>query len=816
MTQDTASSEPQRQDGDFWNARLRCSKSYAFVSLINVSWGWPNKLQRVSRMSGKELRTRVQQQSSKLWDLASYGFGSKSLHLSSLPRTTNEGLFFWKPGDQLARARMVQLQTPAEAQAILREADQICAHWFNLLGYEQLTFGEPIDWHRDPVHGKQSPLKPWFNIAFLKFSEVGDHKIIWELNRHQHMVTLAKAYLLSGDSRYAQEVVKQWRHWRSANPYPLGINWASSLEVAFRALSWIWIDHLLPSLEFHAFRDELLGGLDFSGRYIERYLSTYFSPNTHLLGEAAALFFLGMLYPDLPRARKWRGLGWEILTEQAGEQVHADGVYFEQSLHYHVYALDLFLHSRQLAHLNGVAIADKFDTALRRMLGVVQALAQAGPPEGFGDDDGGRLFNPRRNRTEHMTDPLALGSLIYSDDFSSARLTEEALWLFGETAIERFPRQPEQRSISVSSQAFTEGGIYVMGGGLPYPHQMVIDAGPQGTGNSGHGHADALSIRLSGNGQRWLVDSGSAVYVGADQTLRDRLRGTAAHNTLVVDGMDQSERVNPFSWRDLANSRVEQWISGRGFTLLSASHNGYMRLRVPVRHERFVFGLDDGVYLIRDSVTGNGRHSLEVNWHFAPEVRVDVRGNIAAATLTGSADCMSLLFAHQGDWIHERIDGIHSPVYGCTEVAPLVKIRATLETPTEIGTILALSSKELATAQLSTYTGGAVRAYEYRAGESTYYFFFHLRSGMWEYGEWSSNGTFLYVQLIGTELVDLVLLRGSAVARRQQPLISVAAPLDWYSWRKRGGIASAASSGTHPPPLLADITTVSTLAPIRP
>ena len=57
-----------------------------------------------------------------------------------------------------------------------------------------------------------------------------------------------------------------------------------------------------------------------------------------------------------------------------------------------------------------------YDAILQRMLAVLAALAQAGPPEGFGDDDGGRLFNPRRNRTEQTTDPLAVGSLLYSRD----------------------------------------------------------------------------------------------------------------------------------------------------------------------------------------------------------------------------------------------------------------------------------------------------------------------------------------------------------------------------------------------------------------
>src|SRR5208282_6768920 len=111
----------------------------------------------------------------------------------------------------------------------------------------------------------------------------------------------AKAGLLSGDHKYARELTAQWRSWIKANPYPLGINWGSTLEVAFRSLSWIWVDHLLAGAEeYEGLRAELAPALAFHGRYIERYLSTYFSPNTHLLGEAVALFSLGALYPQMP------------------------------------------------------------------------------------------------------------------------------------------------------------------------------------------------------------------------------------------------------------------------------------------------------------------------------------------------------------------------------------------------------------------------------------------------------------------------------------------------------------------------------------
>ena len=98
-----------------------------------------------------------------------------------------------------------------------------------------------------------------------------------------------------------------WYSWRKDNPYPLGINWASSLEAAFRSLSWLWIGNLLsgaPDLPV-TFQTDILLALQLHGRYIERYLSTYFSRNTHLLGEGVALLFIGTSCPQISAAQRW-------------------------------------------------------------------------------------------------------------------------------------------------------------------------------------------------------------------------------------------------------------------------------------------------------------------------------------------------------------------------------------------------------------------------------------------------------------------------------------------------------------------------------
>lgn len=779
-------------------------------------------------MDWEEARVRLGQEFHKQSDLVSHRMGARpgTMGLNGAS-TTVAGQFFFSGGEGLERSERADLlrhQLPGDAAAILGEADEICAHRFRLLGYENLSFtanggGESnakstdIDWHLDPVHGKRAPLDPWFKIPFLDFSVVGDHKVTWELNRHQHLVTLAKARLLSGDKKYSRELVAQWHSWIRANPYPLGINWGSTLEVAFRSLSWIWVDQLLAGTpECTEFRAELAPALAFHGRYMERYLSTYFSPNTHLLGEAVALFFLGTLYPQMPRAAHWKRSGWQIVQHEAGRQVRPDGVYFEQSLHYHVYALDFFLYARMLAARNGIDVPAGYDAVLARMLSVVAALAQAGPPEGFGDDDGGRLWNPRRNRTEHMTDPLALGAVIYAKEFCAARLTEEAIWLFGELAVERLSQR--QGHAAPLSTAFPDGGVYVLADSQPFAQIMAVDAGPQGVGRSGHGHADALSLRLTMDGRRWLVDSGSNVYISKDPADRDTFRGTGAHNTLRVDNVDQAVAGEPFSWTEIPTTRAEDWVAGKTFTYFAGSHNGYGRLADPVVHRRHVLNIAGGMWLVRDLALGKSEHELEIRWRFAPDLGVRNSGagrvEISQAGDASGASGLSLIMPEGTVWqaATEVSRTLLSPAYGALQAAPLVRCAARVTLPTETATALIPrhgAIREAGEPRLASMTQAAVQVYELDDQEGSHGFFFALDSAgnnePWSFGPWSSDARVLYCRVAREKLAHLVVIGGTKVSWQGQSLLRAAAPSAFFEWRKRDAVLNTATDGFSVTPL---------------
>jgi Heparinase II/III-like protein/Heparinase II/III N-terminus len=703
---------------------------------------WRQLGQRLARMDGAELRERLRQEVRKRQDAAlaqiGYDFSRRS-YRSAGDRT---GRFFFAADSVESILSLLCQRFPDYSARTLEQAERICRHRFDLLGYRSLDYGDPIDWHLDAVHGKHAPRKPFYRIPYLDYAELGDSKVTWELNRHQHFVTLAKAHRLTGERRYAEEIYSQWRHWQVENPYPIGINWASSLEVAFRALSWIWTYKLLDGASgLPDFRGEWLRGLALHGWHIERYLSTYFSPNTHLIGEGVALFFLGVLFPELASAERWRALGWEIILRQAQRQVREDGFHFEQSTYYHVYTLDFFMHAAVLASMNGIPLPKEFEEKLERMLSALCMLARHGPPPRFGDDDGGRLFDPHRNHSEHLLDPLATGAILFRrGDYKAAAvgLRKETIWLLGSDGVRQWDELQELCTPS-ESNALENAGFYL----LQAPEtQLVMDAGPLGGDGGGHGHADALSVTLQSHGHTLLIDPGTYEYIGPGGD-RDLFRGTSMHNTVCVDGANQSDPAGPFSWKQLTKSCAEQWIQGEHFDMLVASCDGYRQLTRPVTHRRWVISLKNGMFLVRDVIEGHGTHHLDIAWHLGATLQLAEEGIFRTKD---AAVWLGLFPAHGHGWARESRRASWSPAYGQKDRATVLNFSAEVALPTEFAVLLVtLEGARFGVKSFTRVedTGDVeISSYHYADDDGEYYFFFG-RGNPWRKDSWSSDAEFV-------------------------------------------------------------------------
>ncbi len=763
-------------------------------------------LARLTDTTWDELWTRARQEVLKRWDTGLYRAGIRRdinrspiwpHQVKSQVPNESQGHFFWSPSDLPRVLALMQEKLPLEVGKTLDEAERICRHQVDLLGYRGIDFGPEIDWHSDRIHEKRAPRKSWYKVHYLDFDEVGDHKIIWELNRHQHLVILAKAWCFAHEERYVSELLREWYDWQRENPYPIGINWASSLEVGFRALSWLWVWHLLADcpLVTEGFRRDLLCALALNGRHIELYLSTYFSPNTHLLGEAAALFFIGTLCPQLAHARSWQKRGWEIVLQETERQIQPDGMHFEQSVYYHVYALDFCLHVRVLAACNGFRIPAAFDQTIEKMLEVLCTLGQAGPPPRLGDDDGGRVFNPRRNRAEHMLDPLATGAAIFGrSDFKAVAgdLREETLWLLGPKGAADFEASPHAKS-GLSSVRFQPSGICVMAG--EGPQELVIDGGPQGNGTAGHGHADALSVCISANGREWLADAGTFTYASTGSG-RDSFRGTAAHNTLRIDGLSQADPDGSFAWRTLPKVQVDRWTSGETFDLFEGSHTGYCRLPDPVVHRRWVFYLKPLFWFVRDLAEGKKVHQLDLFWHLGRGTisRSDVASDsiVFAIDQAEGKEGLALIPVRGHGWSREFSQCGLSPVYGIEEPTTVLRFSTRTALPAEFAAVLLSSARVRDEAGVLTeiqQEGSSARGYCYSDMKAIHLLFFAEGEKNWKLGQWESDAQFLYCETTPEgERHHFVLCEGSNVSIDGKHVVAFKHPVARFEWAASGGV----------------------------
>lgn len=560
--------------------------------------------------------------------------------------------------------------TPYAAE-VEQLAAQILEHRFPILGFT-IEAGREIDWRRDYIHGKTSGLDYFRFVRYLDFDAVGDHKIVWELNRHQHLVLLAQAAEISGDQKHLDEIVRQLDTWFLQNPYQRGINWASALEVAFRALSWVWIFHIAGKRFTQEFRKRLLTGIYQHGCFIENNLSVYFSPNTHLLGEAVALHAIGALFPQFPRSARWTAQARAIVHRQMEAQVRPDGSHFEQSSYYQIYAADMFLFHLLLDPDAPLAFKDR----LGKMTDYIDALLgpERSMPSPFGDDDGGRFFHPYGDKSAYGRATLATAALLLERDygFEESDVYQQGVWWLSSRLLRSVSRP---RGLRGSDLQFADAGVSIA---IRDNATVRFKWGSFGAGGAGHSHADVLSITARLDGDELLIDPGTCTYMASAAT-RDWFRSVAAHNTVRIDGLNQASPENPFRWAGKPQVLpIDPWTA-------AVTYSG-------MTHRRNINLSRAGLVIITDEIDGPPRdaeHFVEQFWHCGVEVRMLTPSCFAI----GRQARLHLQPGTQRDWEVGGEFGWRSPAYGVREAAPVVRASLRGTFPMKLVAILDLEGR---------------------------------------------------------------------------------------------------------------------------
>ncbi len=495
-------------------------------------------------------------------------------------------------------------------------------------GWTVIDVGTETDWNRDPVSGKRWPPAYWPDVDFRGSTGLGDPRYVWEVNRHHHLVTLARASVLGGGDRFSEQAWRGMRSWIDGNPPYFGINWSSPLEIAIRLISWATVVDLLGSAGASAGDVSAVAtSVALQAGHLSDNLSVYASSrNNHLIGEAVGLLVAGTKFPFLRCAEAWVARGSAVARREIAAQVTPRGVSREQTFHYGAFVLEFALLT--LACLGRESDAVLLDR-VSSMGGFIGAVGgTSGVPPSVGDEDGGRALElSDAGRERQCIRAAACASVLCRADLPRGASPPDlapAAWLYGGEVVDQYLRDRSMRyradrtgdgrlSAEGTAGAFVPGGYFVAGRD---DHHGVVDCGPLGyLSIAAHGHADCLSVSLMYKGDWFLVDPGTYCY-HRERKWRDHFRTTLAHNTVTVDGAAQSDMLGAFMWGRKARGFPTWWSVDGGLQMFEGRHDGYARTSNVV-HTRSVVFVESGYWVIVDRLEGEGEHDLQATFQFA-------------------------------------------------------------------------------------------------------------------------------------------------------------------------------------------------------
>lgn len=577
----------------------------------------------------------------------------RSLNGKSIALVANRirsGDFCLTPGlaDLTRTAAIVEELFPDAIACARSEAEAVLSH--RIILYDRVhDLGAHIDWHCDPYSGVRWPLEHFARTP-LVITPGADVRVVWELNRLQHLVTLGRAYALTNDERFTEEFLVQLASWSEQNPPRFGPNWKVAMEVAIRAVNIITAFEMFrgsPKIDDDAIK-LILKMLLAHGRFIRANLEfSYRAASNHYLSDLIGLFVIGTAIPEFDESEGWVSYSTQRLLVELGRQVLEDGVDYEGTTGYHRLVLETFALFFTISRARGFNIPAHCWDRIESMFDFVRHyLKPDGTAPTIGDSDDGRLIKFKTRAANDHSYLMSLGAMMFENGKFKASnlLDEEALWWFGKNGYETFSALvPGEEPLS---RGFSEAQIFIqLAATNDGPLYAIIDCGDHGTGGRGsHAHSDALSIEVFAFHRTFLRDPGTFVYTASEED-RNLFRSTAYHNTVRIDGEEISETRDgwPFVFAANVRPKVNLWESNPERDVLDAEHYAYKRLAAPVTHRRIVT-LDkrEGCWTIEDIFTGEGRHLFEFFFNFDSglEVALDDRQR---ATAIGSGTTFSIV-----------------------------------------------------------------------------------------------------------------------------------------------------------------------------
>lgn len=478
-------------------------------------------------------------------------------------------------------------------------------------------FGDPVDWHRNPVSGQRWDAHAHWTEVLRDTGRAGDVKLTWEAGRFPQAFDLARAAALGvmAPAAAADALERQMTGFLRASSYGRGVHWASGQEIVLRLLAWVFAASALReeprmlaalpvvALHLHEGATHVERHLDYARRGIG---------NNHLVSEAFGLYLAGVLLPEATHSSRWKTLGLDLLTGEADRQVYEDGGYLMNSHGYHRAAMQLYVLATALRRREGQETPESWRAAMERTLRFL--VAHQNPADGrlanFGSNDGSLpavLSTCDRSDFRPFLQALSLaarGERLYAE----GPWDEEAAWLFGPSALAAPLRRTSDASIS-----FAHSGFHVLRGRAPGTFACFRC----GTLRHRFAQIDMLHVDVFWRGENVLVDGGTYLYSGPPEW-NAHFTGGASHNTVTLDGRDQMVHHRRFKLLYRTKAHLLRFEEAGAYALAEGEHYGFRRHPGGCVHRRAVLHGKDDLWVVVDRISGAGAHAARLHWLGGP------------------------------------------------------------------------------------------------------------------------------------------------------------------------------------------------------
>lgn len=494
---------------------------------------------------------------------------------------------------------------------ILKDSEKIINHIFSFLSDKEYNLDKNIKWNQDFKSGFIWEDKFYKKIKIVDLNNSADVKVPWELSRFQHIFTLGKSYWITNDKKYYLEFKNEVLDWIEKNPIYMTVSWTCTMDVAIRAINWIFGYFLFKDLidKDNDFLKKLNNSLYNHGRYIIKNLEKGIKySNNHYLSDLNGLIFLGLYFKKLNNSEvnHWLEIGIKELEKEMFMENNSDGTNYETSTSYHRLVTELMFYPMYLCELNDIKFSEGYKKRLEKMFEFMGKITKSnGTYPLIGDVDNGRLvilsdyYNWKINDCRHI---ISIGGEYFSNQFLKevgASELEDKLWINSSDNIyeEKFYKQ---------SREFSDGGYYLLKNENIY---CLIKAGGLSVkGTGGHSHNDQLAFELNVFGEDFIVDTGTGVYT-ADKNIRNLFRSTIMHNTVAINEIEQNNfnENNLFSMPEQTFSKCLKFSDNE----FEGEHYGYLK-KVDVIHNRKIILKENSLTIFDKLENKNGIISLNL------------------------------------------------------------------------------------------------------------------------------------------------------------------------------------------------------------